>query len=49
MISVIIPTYNEEERIEHAIASVRRLRDEADFEIIVGDGGSSDATVSLAQ
>ena len=49
MISVIIPTYNEEERIEHAIASVRRLRDEADFEIIVGDGGSSDATVSVAQ
>jgi rSAM/selenodomain-associated transferase 2 len=49
MISVIIPTYNEEERIEKTIASVRLLRDEADFEIIVSDGGSSDATVSLAR
>lgn len=49
MISVIIPTYNEEERIEHAIASVLRHRDEAEVEIIVADGGSSDATVSLSR
>ena len=49
MISVIIPTYNEEVGIEHTIGSVHRRRDEADFEIIVSDGGSSDATVSLAR
>jgi rSAM/selenodomain-associated transferase 2 len=49
MISVIIPTYNEEGRIEQAIASVLAYRDEAEIEIIVADGGSSDATVSLAR
>ena len=49
MISVIIPAYNEEERIQHAIASVLAHRDEAEIEIIVADGGSSDATVSLAR
>lgn len=49
MISVIIPTYNEEERIEHAIASVVRHQDEAEIEIIVSDGGSNDETVSLAR
>ena len=48
MISVIIPTYNEEARIEHAIASVLRCRDETEIEIIVADGGSTDGTVSLA-
>jgi len=48
MISVIIPTYNEEERIEHTIECVRRQGPEADLEIIVGDGGSTDATVSRA-
>ena len=49
MISVIIPTYNEEGRIEQAIASVFAYRHEAEIEIIVADGGSSDATVSLAR
>ena len=49
MISVIVPTYNEEERVEHAIESVLAHRDETEIEIIVADGGSSDATVSLAR
>ena len=49
MISVVIPTYTEEARIEHAIASVLRCRDETEIEIIVADGGSTDGTVSLAR
>ncbi len=49
MISVIIPTYNEEERIERTIRSVYQQRDRTDFEIVVCDGGSTDATVPLAR
>lgn len=49
MISVIIPTYNEEQEIARTIESVLRQRDGVAYEIIVGDGGSSDTTVSLAR
>ena len=49
MISVIIPTFNEEWYIENAIGSVLSQQDGVAKEIIVGDGGSSDATVSLAR
>lgn len=49
MISVIIPTYNEERYLARAIESVLRQRDGVAYEIIVGDGGSSDNTVSLAR
>lgn len=46
LLSIVIPTLNEADRIEAAIASVRS-QDEA-HEIIVVDGGSNDATASLA-
>ena len=49
MISVIIPTFNEEQYIERAIESVLSQGEGVDYEIIVGDGGSTDATVSIAQ
>jgi rSAM/selenodomain-associated transferase 2 len=39
-IAVVIPTQNEADRVEHAIASARA----AGVEIIVADGGSRDAT-----
>ncbi len=42
-ISVVIPTLNEASRLQAAIASVR-----ADAEVIVVDGGSSDATADVA-
>lgn len=44
-ISVIIPTLNEAANLD---AALEPLRDNPDLEIIVADGGSSDATASLA-
>ena len=49
MISVIIPTYNEERYLVRTIESVLRQGDGVAYEIIVGDGGSSDGTVALAR
>lgn len=45
-LSVIIPTLNEEPSIAATIAAARRA---TDCEVIVADGGSSDATVELAR
>jgi rSAM/selenodomain-associated transferase 2 len=47
MISIIIPTLNEETTMLDLAASLGRLRGE--FEVIVCDGGSLDATVELAR
>ena len=44
-ISIIIPTLNEEATIRELAESLGRLR--SDFEVVVADGGSEDATVSL--
>ncbi len=46
MLTVIIPTYNEQENIETCLASVMAGHPD---EIIVADGGSSDATMYLAK
>jgi rSAM/selenodomain-associated transferase 2 len=46
LISVIIPTLNEEPSIVATIAAARSARD---CEIIVADGGSTDRTVELAR
>ena len=50
MISVIIPTYNEEAHIK---ATIRRLweYDETNLikEVIIADGGSTDDTVTIAK
>lgn len=48
VISVIIPVLNEEDRIGSVIDELRR-DSSAPFEIIVIDGGSSDATVRTAE
>ena len=48
MLSIIIPTYNEAEKISMTLKQVRdasRIKNE----VIVVDGGSADKTVSLAK
>ena len=50
MISVVIPSFNEEERIEKCLTSLTKQnfpRDE--YEIIVVDGGSKDRTREIAE
>jgi glucosyl-3-phosphoglycerate synthase len=50
MISVLIPAYNESERIGQTLAAVRSLADRAPIgEIIVVDDGSSDETALCAE
>lgn len=46
--SVLIPTLNEAANIRHTVAAAKHALGES-AEIIVADGGSSDATVSCAQ
>lgn len=48
MISIIIPVINEAGFIENMLQSLLLLKDEADFEILIADGGSSDATIQIA-
>ncbi len=45
-ISVVVPTYNEEENIGRCLNSLRK---QGVFEIIVVDGGSVDRTVDIAE
>ncbi|MBI3146846.1 MAG: TIGR04283 family arsenosugar biosynthesis glycosyltransferase [Pseudogulbenkiania sp.] len=46
-LSIIVPTLNEAERIEHTLSALQELRLHG-AEVIVVDGGSRDDTVSLA-
>lgn len=48
MISIIIPTYNEESCIEKTLVQLVGIKCRADKEIIISDGGSMDGTVALA-
>jgi glycosyltransferase involved in cell wall biosynthesis len=48
MISIIIPTVNEENYIQKTLHQLSELKVETDFEIIVSDGFSGDKTVELA-
>lgn len=47
-IAVVMPVYNRQDRVAQAIDSVL-AQDFADFELIVVDDGSSDATVSVVE
>ncbi|UCH89711.1 MAG: glycosyltransferase [Thermoplasmata archaeon] len=47
-LSVIIPTLNEEEQIQHTLQAVKGQRTDFEFDIIVCDGGSTDKTTRLA-
>lgn len=49
MISIIIPVYNESLLIEKTLQQLSTLKTEAEFEIIVSDGKSTDNTVELAR
>ena len=46
-ISVVIPVYNEEERIQECLESILN-NTQRPFEVIVADGGSEDRTVAIA-
>ena len=48
-ISVIIPTYNEEDYIEATLTAVKHQKCNFPYEIIVSDGQSSDRTASIAE
>ncbi|MGH2867569.1 MAG: glycosyltransferase family 2 protein [Solirubrobacteraceae bacterium] len=47
MLSILMPVYNERERIERAIAEVLSTELPAEFELIIIDDGSSDGTREL--
>jgi glycosyltransferase involved in cell wall biosynthesis len=50
MISVIVPTFNEEENIAQCLVSLsHQTVPRSDYEIIVVDGGSKDATCEIAR
>src|ERR1700741_1641587 len=44
MLSILMPVYNERERVERAIAEVLETELPTDFELIVVDDGSTDGT-----
>lgn len=48
-ISVIVPTYNEQETVGSIIRRIKKFKDRYVLEIIVSDGGSKDNTVQLAK
>jgi glycosyltransferase involved in cell wall biosynthesis len=48
MLSIIIPTLNEEKILEKTLRSLRKLTN-SKYEIIVSDGHSTDATVAIAK
>jgi glycosyltransferase involved in cell wall biosynthesis len=47
MLSILMPVYNERERVERAISSVLATKLPTDFELIVVDDGSSDGTSEI--
>jgi rSAM/selenodomain-associated transferase 2 len=49
MLSIIIPTYNEEETISKLIIHLKKHSATNNVEIIVSDGGSTDDTVKAAE
>ncbi len=48
MISIIIPTLNEEQYLPRCLDSIKN-QDSSDYEIIVADAGSKDATCAIAK
>jgi len=48
MLSIIIPTLNEEKYLPRLLDSIKR-QDFSDYEVIVSDGGSRDKTIAIAK
>lgn len=48
-LSIIIPTFNEAERIGKTIRHIQNAMPNSDFEILVSDGESSDDTIQIAK
>jgi glycosyltransferase involved in cell wall biosynthesis len=44
MLSILMPVYNERERVERAIAEVLEIELPVDFELVIVDDGSTDGT-----
>jgi glycosyltransferase involved in cell wall biosynthesis len=49
LVSVIIPTLNEQKYVEHTLKSIKNQDYEGKFEIIIADGGSRDKTLQIAR
>jgi glycosyltransferase involved in cell wall biosynthesis len=49
MLSILMPVYNERERVERAIAEVLATELPTDFELIVVNDGSTDGTTEILQ
>jgi glycosyltransferase involved in cell wall biosynthesis len=49
MLSILMPVYNERERVEQAIAEVLRTELPTEFELVVVDDGSTDGTREILQ
>lgn len=47
--SIIIPTLNEEKNIATVISQFKSLEGSYDFEVLLGDGGSTDRTIKIAE
>jgi len=48
-LSIIIPTYNEEDNIKKTVSFLRQHKGNSPIEIIVSDGGSTDQTMQQAE
>lgn len=48
-VSILIPSYNEEKYIGACLASIKRQKFNGTYEIILGDGHSTDRTVKIAK
>lgn len=49
LVSIIIPSYNEEKNIAKIIGECKKLKEKFPIELIVVDGGSIDQTVKIAK
>jgi glycosyltransferase involved in cell wall biosynthesis len=49
MLSILMPVYNERQRVERAIAEVLQTQLPSDFELIVVNDGSTDGTAEILQ
>ncbi len=48
-VSVVVPTFNEEDYLEGCLKSIAKQKAHLDFELIVSDGGSTDGTEEIAR